>query len=89
MLNRLAGKGVSVIGIALDREGAAVVRPFVEELGLSYPMLIGSQEVFEQFEGYGVPYSLLLDPQFRVHRIYRSPVSEETLLADVSSAGRS
>lgn len=56
--------GLQVIGIALD--DVQSVKKFVEAFGISYPILIGSQDVFDTSADYGnvegvLPYSVLVD----------------------------
>lgn len=55
-----------VVGIAVDEPGA--VDEFVEQLGISYPILIGTSDVRETQRRYGnpdgmLPYSVLVDAQ--------------------------
>ena len=56
--------GLQVIGIALD--DAESVRSFVSTYGISYPVLVGSEDVFATSAAYGneegvLPYSVLID----------------------------
>lgn len=56
--------GLQVVGIALD--DAQSVRNFVETYGISYPVLVGSEDVFTTSTAYGneegvLPYSVLVD----------------------------
>ena len=46
-----AGKGFTVLGIALDDEGAAVVKPFAQKLGVNYPLVIGNTRVAARYGG--------------------------------------
>ena len=59
-----AADGLQVIGIALD--DIQSVRNFVNTYGISYPVLVGSEDVFATSEAYGneegvLPYSVLID----------------------------
>jgi peroxiredoxin len=85
-LNKVAaGSGAKVISIALDQEGASIVRSFLKENRVDYPVLIGDEETFRRFQGVGIPYTLVLDRSQRVARIYRGPASVESLEADVKA----
>jgi thiol-disulfide isomerase/thioredoxin len=91
-LNALASRpGVQVVGVALDRGGEGVVKPFVQggRRRVDYPVVLGNEEVFRRFDGFNIPYTLVLDPARRVARIYRGPVSQETLEVDVQALKRS
>ncbi|MFU8877681.1 MAG: TlpA family protein disulfide reductase, partial [Wenzhouxiangellaceae bacterium] len=65
-LHASAPQGLRVIGIAIDE--ARLVGPFVERLGIDYPILIGTDDVHETRNRYGnpaglLPYSVLVDGQ--------------------------
>jgi thiol-disulfide isomerase/thioredoxin len=62
--------GVRVVGIAIDEQGAETVGPFVAEHDIRY--------------GFAIPHTVLLDPDHRIARIYRGPVSEEELDRDLA-----
>jgi peroxiredoxin len=58
------GSGLQVVGIALDDVAAA--REFAAELGIDYPILVGSTDVMVVVRLYGnvsgvLPYSVLID----------------------------
>jgi len=74
-----AGSKAKVIGIALDDDGLKVVKPFVAAHGINYTVVIGNQAVFEQFNGIGIPYTLVLDPAQRIIKIYRGPITKEDI----------
>ncbi len=76
---------VKIIGIALDEGGAKVVKPFVADHEINYPVVIGNQDVFEQFNGLAIPYNLLLDPSQRIVKIYRGPISKEEIEQDLKT----
>lgn len=79
-LIELAGAAdVTVVGIALDEEGATKVRPFVQEFAISYPVLLGDQEIFQRFDGFVVPHTVVLDSALQVRKVYRGPVTRQML----------
>lgn len=54
-------KGFVVVGISTDHFGLEVVKPFVEELKIDYPVLIGNSEVVKAYRVIGLPTSFILD----------------------------
>jgi thiol-disulfide isomerase/thioredoxin len=68
--NKYAGKGFTVLGIAMDDDGKSVVAPFVakekyevngQKLLINYPVVIGSDEAADKFGGImGYPTSFLI-----------------------------
>jgi peroxiredoxin len=60
-------RGLVVVAISSDREGAAVVQDFVERLGVSFPVLLDPQgAVAAQYGARNLPVSFVLDPGGRV-----------------------
>lgn len=78
-----ASSEVKVLGIALDEEGAKSVKPFVERFGINYTIVLGDQELFQRFNGLGIPYTLVLDRSQRIVNIYRGPATKESLEQDL------
>ena len=37
---KYADKGFTVIGVSLDKQGPSVVKPFMRELGMNYPVVM-------------------------------------------------
>lgn len=48
-INELSEKykadGVEVLGISMDEEGWNVVKPFIEQMGVKYPIVVGNKRV--------------------------------------------
>ncbi len=85
VLKELALKdGVDIVTIALDKEGARVVQPFVEEHDIQYRVALGDQETFQRFNGFSIPYTLLLDGSHQVVNVYRGPVTREVIDRDLA-----
>jgi thiol-disulfide isomerase/thioredoxin len=82
-----ASSGAKVVGIALDEDGLKPVKAFVERFGINqtenYTVLLGNQELFQQFNGLGIPYTLVLDRSQRIVKIYRGPATRESLEQDL------
>jgi thiol-disulfide isomerase/thioredoxin len=81
-----ASSKAKVVGIALDEEGGETVKPFVNTHGINYTVLVGNQDIFAQFNGVGIPYTLVLDRSQRIVNVHRGPVTEEALEADLRAA---
>ena len=63
----LAGAGIDVVTLSEDREGAKVIRPFFEKLGLrNLPVLIDRQgKVLRALKVTGLPTTVLIDARGR------------------------
>ena len=75
-----------VVTIAIDKGGADVVRPFVEKHGIGYTVLLGDREIFKRFDGWAIPYTLVLDSSLRIVSMHRGYVSLRSLERDLRRA---
>jgi thiol-disulfide isomerase/thioredoxin len=69
-----SAKGLAIIAIALDEGGKAVVAPFMQAYGLTFPALLDPQNmVGTQLQEPSIPTSYLLDKRGRVIVRVRGP----------------
>ncbi len=62
-----AEKGFTLLGIALDEEGAVVVKPFAQQLGINYPVVIGNTQVSAAYGGIqALPTAFLIGRDGRI-----------------------
>jgi thiol-disulfide isomerase/thioredoxin len=88
-LKKLAAESkVQIVGIALDKSGLKAVGPFVERHGINYAILLGDQETFQRFDGFGIPHTLVLDSSYKVFKVYRGAVTREALEKDLQAIAR-
>ena len=83
LMELAANSKVKVVGIALDETGFETVKPFAEAHKINYTVAVGTQDLFQQFNGVGIPYTIVLDPSQRIVKIYRGPTNRESLEADL------
>lgn len=87
-LNQVAASAkAKVVGIALDQGGPEVIKAFERDanLKLNYTVLFGDEEVFQRFNGVGIPYTLVLDRSQRIVKIYRGPTDRKSLEQDLAN----
>lgn len=89
LMDLAANSKAKVIGIALDETGFETVKPFVDAHKINYTVAVGTQDLFQQFNGAGIPYTLVLDPSQRIVKIYRGPTDRESLEADLRTIQQS
>jgi|HubBroStandDraft_6_1064221.scaffolds.fasta_scaffold00589_3 tetratricopeptide (TPR) repeat protein len=89
--------GLRILGINLDEPGdVAAVRSFVAKEGLSFPILLGTQEVtgiyniiyrylFDRRRDLALPTSFLVNPDGMIVKVYQGPVNPERLAEDLKS----
>jgi thiol-disulfide isomerase/thioredoxin len=57
-------KGLTVVGVSLDQQGSEVVKKFVKQFGVNYPVVIGNEKVSEAYGGIdGIPTTFVIDRQ--------------------------
>jgi thiol-disulfide isomerase/thioredoxin len=76
MQQKYAGKGFTILGVALDEEGKSVVAPWVakerfnvngQKLPMNYPILLGDDAVGDKFGGLlGYPTSILVSREGKI-----------------------
>lgn len=76
---------IELIGIALDKDGARSVKPFVEKHQINYPILLGNEELFQQFNGFGIPHTVILDADYNVAKVYRGTITKSDLEHDLAA----
>jgi cytochrome c biogenesis protein CcmG/thiol:disulfide interchange protein DsbE len=55
-------KGFEIVGIALDEDGWLKVTPYVEEVKINYPIVLGSVKVVQQYGGIdAIPMTFIVD----------------------------
>ena len=87
--NKAAGD-VTVIGVAVDAEGASVVAPWVKEQGVQYPILIGSETLAREFGALGFPTLVVVRPDGKIDSLHVGLIELadlEQILASHRSAG--
>ncbi|MEW6733428.1 MAG: TlpA disulfide reductase family protein [Acidobacteriota bacterium] len=78
--NRYREKGIEFVGIALDDDGASVVKPFAEKFGINYPVLIGDQKVVNNYGDISaIPTTFLIDRKGGIHRRVEGAISQNRL----------
>lgn len=78
--------GLVVIGIGLDDGGAKVLKPFVEQYGITYPILVGNREVGQRYRVQGIPTTFVIDRNGRIaakHLGFR-PSDADVMRAEVA-----
>jgi peroxiredoxin len=72
--------GLVVVGVGLDQGGAPTLIPFVEENGITYPILVGNREVQARYGVTGIPTTFMIGRDGRIstkHVGYHPSMAEE------------
>jgi len=64
-------KGFAVIGVAMDDDGWDAVKPFSQEIGINYRVVLGNDDVAQLFGGVeALPTTFLIDREGRIASVH-------------------
>jgi cytochrome c biogenesis protein CcmG/thiol:disulfide interchange protein DsbE len=66
-----SSQGLAVVGVSMDDGGWNVLKPFLAETRVPYPMLLGDDPTARQYGIQNLPDTFLIDRQGRVAAAYR------------------
>ena len=76
-------KGLEILAISDFDEGPELVREFVEEYGVKYKNLIGTEQVATDYPVVGLPTAFLIDREGRVVQRYFGPKPKKVLEKEI------
>ena len=69
--NRYKDQGFTVVGISLDEKGWDVVKPYLEKMGMNYPVVIGdARTAYKYGQVKSLPVTFVVDRDRRVAAIH-------------------
>ena len=76
----LKGRGLVMIGIAVDSGTADEVSRAVKELKMSYPVALWNEHLAERIQGLNnVPTYIILNPDWTIHKLYVGATSPRVM----------
>lgn len=73
-------EGVLFVGVSLDEEGFKAVRPFAQEYGVNYPLLVDDGSVFKGYGPFrGIPMTFIINKKGKVERVAPGVVNIKAL----------
>jgi peroxiredoxin len=70
---------VVIIGVSVDVEGAAVVKPWIEEQGVDYTVVLGDEQLAHEFGAVGFPTMAIVGPDGRIEALHVGLVEYQEL----------
>ena len=85
LYDKYKDKGFEIIGIATDKQGKSIVKPFAEKFKINYPLVVGDmREVVKIFGPIrGIPTTFLIDEKGEIKNKYIGLRSEEKFEEDI------
>jgi thiol-disulfide isomerase/thioredoxin len=60
-------KGLVIVGVSLDEQGPAVVKPFMKQFSMNYPVVMGDDKIIEDFGGISaIPTTFVIDKSGKI-----------------------
>ena len=75
----LAAKGVAVVGVAMDEDGAELVKTFLKKHPMDYPVALGSADLTSQYKLDELPVTVVFDRQGKQVKRFEGFLHEEDL----------
>ncbi|HKV82677.1 MAG TPA: TlpA disulfide reductase family protein [Candidatus Sulfotelmatobacter sp.] len=77
--------GLSAIGVSMDADGWKSVKPFLAEHKLSYPVVIGNDDLGEQFGVTNMPLTPLIDRNGKIADLHAGVVDKDSFESKIRS----
>ena len=80
-------QGFEMVGISVDKEGIDVVRSFVEQHEVNYPILMGDRHITQLYGGISsIPTTFLIDKKGRIRKQYAGYRDKSVFEADIKAS---
>ncbi len=80
-------QGLEVLGLSLDEEGLPVTKPFVEKLGVTYPIVEADRKTYQAYGNVlTIPHTFVIDRAGMVAKRFVNNQSKEAFEAAIKAA---
>jgi len=86
ILREYGPKGVAVLGVSMDEEGAEKVTPFLKQHPMEYQVALGPQALFQQFKLDELPVTVIFDRNGKQVKRFEGYSKEQEIAAAVQAA---
>jgi peroxiredoxin len=81
---KYSGNGLVVVGVSLDEGGPEVVKPFAVKRGISYPVVMGTDEVAAKYgDVQAIPTTFIINREGNIAAGHEGLVDEATLESEI------
>jgi thiol:disulfide interchange protein/peroxiredoxin len=81
-----AGKGVAILGVGMDEEGASLVTPFLKKHPMDYQVALGDAAVTKEYNLEALPVTLVFDRTGKQIKRFEGLTPEDELRAAVAQS---
>jgi cytochrome c biogenesis protein CcmG/thiol:disulfide interchange protein DsbE len=79
----LGSRGLATLGVSLDENGWNAVRPYVDARKISYPVMLGNDDVAQLYSANSLPTTLIIDRYGRIAATHIGICSKSEYEADI------
>jgi peroxiredoxin len=83
--NKYKDSGLAIIGASMDDDGWKVVKPFVEEKKMNYPVVLCNADLCKQYGVDALPVTVLIDREGKIVASYAGVVDRAACEAKIQS----
>ena len=81
---KYADQGLSVIGVSVDQQGPAVVKPFMQRFSINYPVVMGNEKVLSDYGGISaIPTTFVIDREGNVVASHEGYTDQATFESEI------
>jgi thiol-disulfide isomerase/thioredoxin len=77
-------KGLVVVGVSLDEQGPSVVKQFMDQFGINYPVVMGNTNIMEDFGGKAIPTTFVIDRSGKIVAKHVGFASKQTFEKEIT-----
>jgi peroxiredoxin len=82
--NKYRHSGLAVIGVSMDEDGWKLVKPFLKEKKLNYPVVVGNEDLARLYGGVDtMPMTLLIDRDGKIAASYVGMVDKDACESEI------
>ncbi len=82
---KYADKGVTVVGVSLDEGGVGIVKAFMKQNGMNYPVVLGDQQIAMAYGGISsIPTTFVIDKEGNVAAVHEGYSDPSEFEADLN-----
>ena len=79
LYDQYRARGFEMLGISLDEDGLEVIKPFIEQLGVNYTILLAEPGVVEEYKLTAIPSAYLINRVGRIVQVFDGAQGEKAI----------
>lgn len=83
---KYADNGFTVIGVSVDEQGPSVVKPFMRQLKMNYPVVMGDSKIITDYGGIeAIPTTFIIDREGKIVSVHHGFTDRATFEGQIQS----